>query len=442
MLYNFIFNLQQTNLMNTESITLPAKSLITILLVEDDETTRQMIRSVLQNQLDNVNIIEASNGEEALQQIDLLDEFCGVLNIDEGRHFDFLLLDLHMPKMDGVEFLRQLAQRRCRADQVVLISASDQNVLDATKLFAELQDFQVYKTLQKTQLPRALKALAIELSKHQHNHTLPADEAQRSRFPCTNFFNREMIQDGLDNHQIELFYQPKISVPQPDAIYLESLARWRHPQYGIVDPIDFIGVAEQSGLSDQLTQAVIDRALKDMLHWQQQGIQTHIAINLSYLNLYDVHLPERLANKVLALGLKPQYLTLEITESTKEKNLVSLLDILIRLRLKGFTLSIDDFGTGTSSMSKLDQLPFSQLKIDRLFVHNAPNDLKKMAMVTHTIAMAKELGLEVVVEGIETEQERAFFIEHGVDFMQGFLFSRPLEADQVLPWYKAFNPSR
>ncbi len=418
-----------------ESKTIPTKSLITILLVEDDPVTRQMIRGVLQKHLDNVNIIEANNGEDALQQIDLLDEFCSAFSIDEGRHFDFLLLDLQMPQMDGVEFLRQLAQRRCRADQVVLMSSSDQNVLDATKLFAELHNFQVYRTIQKTQLPRALVALALEFLQHPHGIAMPPHETHPPRFPCTNFFSADMVKEGLDKQQIELFYQPKMSVQHPTEMYLESLARWRHPQYGIVDPNDFIGVAEEFGLIDQFTQTVINRALNDMLYWQQQGKHPHVAINLSYLNLFDVHLPERLAKQVLSLGLKPQQITLEITESTKEKSLVSLLDILIRLRLKGFILSIDDFGTGTSSMSKLEQLPFSQLKIDRLFVHNAPNDLKKMAMVTHTIEMAKDLGLEVVVEGIETEQERIFFIEHGVDFLQGYLFAHPLEFDQVLTWY-------
>jgi EAL domain-containing protein (putative c-di-GMP-specific phosphodiesterase class I) len=207
----------------------------------------------------------------------------------------------------------------------------------------------------------------------------------------------------------------------------EALVRWRHPLKGLVSPIDFIPVAEETGLIVALGEQVLRMACRQIADWQQRGLPPlTVAVNLSPRQFRQADLVEAIAAILAETGVDPACLELEITESAAMQNADSTIAALQRLRAMGVSLAIDDFGTGYSSLSYLKRFPIDKLKIDRSFILGIPEDGDDTAIVQAIAAMAGSLGLKLLAEGVENEAQRAFLAAQGCAAAQGYLFGRPL----------------
>ena len=235
---------------------------------------------------------------------------------------------------------------------------------------------------------------------------------------------REAIRDrGLVMH-----YQPKVRLEDGGIVGLEALARWRHPELGVIAPDEFIPLAEQAGLIRALGAWALTEVVEQLRRWRTVGVQTRVAVNISALQLRDPDLPENLEVLFRRHRLDPSTLMLEITESSVMEDPERAIDILRRLTATGVRVSIDDFGTGYSSLAYLRRLPACELKIDRSLVSDVTRSEGDAVIVRSTIDLGHNLGMEVVAEGVESAETRRLLTEYGCDLAQGYLFSRPLTA--------------
>jgi diguanylate cyclase (GGDEF)-like protein/PAS domain S-box-containing protein len=245
---------------------------------------------------------------------------------------------------------------------------------------------------------------------------------------------------AVETGQFELHYQPQLDSRNGRIVGVEALVRWRHPQDGLVSPAEFIPVAEETGMILPLGEWVLDEACRQLRVWRDAGVaDVTMAVNLSAHQLHAAALLEQVAQTLEKHGLKGADLELEITESVAMHDPAASISRLKALRSLGVRLSIDDFGTGYSSLSYLKLLPIHTLKLDQSFVRDIETDSNDVAICTATIALAHNLGLAVVAEGVETEAQRLLLTSHHCDFMQGYLFSRPLLADAALAFIKGRN---
>jgi len=238
------------------------------------------------------------------------------------------------------------------------------------------------------------------------------------------------------------YYQPKVSVTTGEVVGLETLVRWRHPKDGLIFPDQFIGMAEQYGLIDDLTRAVLSEALPQARAWQDAGLSLRLAVNLSMDNLVSLSFLDYVVNLTTEAGVPPQQLVLEVTESRLMQDQRVSLEILTRLRLKRFRLSIDDFGTGNSSLAQLRDIPFDELKIDQSFVHGAWGNDTQRAMFDASVGLAQQLAMETVAEGVEDRADWNFLRQHHCDVAQGYFIARPMPAEDFPGWLADWEQRR
>lgn len=232
---------------------------------------------------------------------------------------------------------------------------------------------------------------------------------------------------------LSLAYQPKIRVASGAVSGVEVLARWDDEELGAVAPASFIPVAERAGLIDALTEGILAAAFQQWADWCEQGFAMKMAINVSALSLRDVTLPDRVQRMCMQAGMDCDLLTIEVTESAAQ-NAVALLDTLTRLRLKGIGVSLDDFGTGFSSLVQLRRLPYSEIKIDRCFVGDAATAAESRLIVKAIVDLAHTLGLTATAEGVENAATAALLRELGCDELQGFLVSPAIRGPAFVDW--------
>ena len=245
------------------------------------------------------------------------------------------------------------------------------------------------------------------------------------------------LRDAIDDNQLMLEYQPMVDFKSGKVLCAEALVRWRHPQFGIISPENFIPTAEQTGVIRPLTLWVIDRALAQTASWARLGINLHISVNLSVRSLQDRQLPGQVQKLVDKHGVDPQHVILEITESAIMCDPLTARRVMRRLANMGFHLSIDDFGTGYSSLAYLKQLPVDEIKIDKSFVTQMDRDENDAVIVRATIDLAHNLGLKVVAEGVESNDVWELLEMLGCDTAQGYFIHRPLESQELTVWINA-----
>jgi diguanylate cyclase (GGDEF)-like protein len=247
----------------------------------------------------------------------------------------------------------------------------------------------------------------------------------------------ELLRDlrvALERRQLELYYQPKIHAPSGEITGAEALLRWHHPTRGMVSPVTFIPLAERYGLINSLGRWVIDEACRQARAWRDQGLRMRVAINLSVHQLRQPDLATQIAAALQQHQINPDLLTCELTESSAMDDVDVTMRVLHQLDTVGVHLSIDDFGTGHSSLSYLRKLPADELKIDRSFVLDleTSEDARKVAVAV--INLAKALDMKVVAEGVETEGQNRILREFGCDQLQGYLFAKPMSAKALALW--------
>ncbi len=236
---------------------------------------------------------------------------------------------------------------------------------------------------------------------------------------------------ALERHELELYYQPIVGLKNGKIVGAEALIRWQHPQQGMISPVKFIPLAEQTGLIAPIGEWVLQTACQQTKRWQTEGLpRVRVAVNLSVRQFNQIDLSERLVRILEESGLDPSYLELELTESILVQNIALTIAKLNELKSMGVKISLDDFGTGYSSLSYLQQFPFDLLKIDRCFVQNINTNPTNAALTQAIIQMAHSLNLKVIAEGVETREELAVLYENKCDNIQGYLFSRPVKAEE------------
>ena len=237
---------------------------------------------------------------------------------------------------------------------------------------------------------------------------------------------------ALEREEFYLLYQPKFNLRTRCIQSVEALIRWKNPEQGIISPVDFIPLAEETGLIIPIGEWVLRHACRDAIKWRRAGLNLNVAVNLSAKQFRDVNLLETVLNALSAASLTPDFVELEITENALMEDNESTLKILRNLRENGINIALDDFGTGYSSMSYLKHIPLNTLKIDQSFVKELPYDRENFAIVLAIISMAKSLGYTVVAEGVETLEQAQMLNQLNCDALQGYFFSKPVDASEII----------
>jgi predicted signal transduction protein with EAL and GGDEF domain len=275
--------------------------------------------------------------------------------------------------------------------------------------------------------------VAMYAAKEEHSgHKLYAanlDRYSMRRLSVLSDFRRALASD-----EFVLHYQPVVELDGSQLRGAEALVRWEHPELGLLRPLDFIPIAEQSGLIGSLTRYVLERAIAECKSWRADGRDLAVAVNLSVRDLLDRDLPGQVASVLASYQLPPEALHLEITESMIMSDPDRALATVTRLRSLGVHISVDDFGTGYSSLSNLKRLPINQLKIDRTFVSSLSHDASDMIIVRSTINLGHDLGLQVIAEGVEDEMTLKRLAILGCDLAQGNYLGRPLPGSELAGW--------
>lgn len=329
---------------------------------------------------------------------------------------DVIVLDLSMPDSDGIELTRWLSEQGYSA-HLILISGVDKQILETTREIAAKRGLNVIGALQKPVSIDELDALLRMPSEGLDQGSTPAKSQT--------FADREIL-SALRSGQIHPHYQPKISLSQLVCSGVEALARWSHPVHGILGPNTFLPRLLALGHSDELASRMFSAAADDLAELRRDGFDVKVALNVEGEQLADSGFPDRMSDIATERGLKPSDFVLEVTEHGVVARLFNTIENVLRLRLRGFSVSIDDYGTGHSTMSQLQRLPFSELKIDKSFIDRLPNCAKSRSIVASTIELAHRLGLNAVAEGVETPDQTRTLAEMGCSSVQGFLLAKPM----------------
>jgi EAL domain-containing protein (putative c-di-GMP-specific phosphodiesterase class I)/FixJ family two-component response regulator len=350
----------------------------TVLLV-DDSAAQRAYAVALCHELGIPDVREASNGQEALALLAAM-----------TPPPDLLIIDLEMPTMDGPELLTRLGERGV-ASPIIVASSRERSLLHSVQDMGGGMGLCLLGVIQKPMRLDSLSAIlrnwdTVTDRRKQAASALPVDP--------------EALSAGIDRGEIVVHYQPQIAVHSGEVHGVEALARWNHPTLGLVHPDQFIPIAEEHGLIHRLTLQVM----------------------------------QEIAGLQQCFGLRAEQVVLEITETSLLRDLSVALAVLTRLRLRGFGLSLDDYGTGFSSMQQLARIPFTELKIDRSFVHGVHERETVQVMLRSALDMAKRLGLNTVAEGVESLQDWRLLQEYGCTFVQGWLMAKAMPAKELPVW--------
>lgn len=389
-----------------------------ILLIDDEDFARKLLAHQLAN-LGFRKVTPVTGGAEALALI------------AGGARFDIVLTDLQMPGMDGVEFVRALTQGGYDGE-LVLVSGEDKRILKTAEQLARAHGLRVLGWLKKPVAPERL----AEVLGHHADAIAPR--------PCADggCYEPDELRQAIATGQLVCHCQPKVSLADGTLAGVEMLVRWQHTRDGLVFPDCFIGVAEEYGLIDDLTRAVLRDALGQTRAWFDAGRDMHVAVNISMGNLNTLDFPDFVVAAAREMNVSLSSLVLEVTESRLMLDMRAPLDILARLRLKHVDLSIDDFGTGHSSLAQLRDLPFNELKIDRGFVHGAWRDAQLAAICEASLDIARKLGMRSVAEGVEDIEDWNFLRARGCEIAQGYFIARPMPMAALAEWLPEWEGRR
>ena len=394
-----------------------------ILVVEDDDFQRQLTVGMLRS-LGVLAVSESSNGRQALEFIRDAD----------SRPVDVTLCDLEMPEMDGMEFMRHVGQEGLET-AIVITSALDGKLLSSVARMAKMYGIRLLGTIEK---PVVVERIKEVLKKHYQA------EEPRQHTASSLTFGIDEICEGIRAGQFEPFFQPKVDLKSGRLSGAEALARWVHPQHGVLGPEVFISQLEQSGNIDDLTFSMLRKSALACRRFLEKGHPLTVSVNLSLRSLDNPLLADKITQLVRDEGLGLEYIILEITESAAMTDVAHALENLARLCMNGFALSIDDYGTGYSSMQQLTRIAFSELKIDQSFVKDFVDTPSMGVIVESSIDMARKLGMKSVAEGVETQQDWDMLNKIGADTAQGYYIAKPMDLEAFFNFVEnySFKPGK
>ncbi len=395
-----------------------ALGVMNVLLVDDDDYQRKLLHKML-------TVVGVGNVHHAADAKSALD-----MTAQLADRLDVVISDLDMPGIDGMEFLRLLADQKITAS-VLILSSKHQSILRSVNLMAKEYGLQMLGALPK---PASIDMLKNCLTGF-------VQQPRRTALVRAADIAVEDIRSGMDADQFEPFFQPKVDLRTRRIRGMEALARWCHPERGILPPGLFIDAMERNGMIDDLAWRMLDKSAIWLHEWGTAGLDFHVSINFSQASLTNVHVYDRIMEVISRHQLLPERFVIEVTESTAMTDIAHALECLSRLRMKGFGLSIDDFGTGHSSFQQLSRVPFSELKVDQAFVTGAMRQPHLRAVQESSIGMAKKFGLISVGEGIETQEDWDCLQQSGCDLGQGYFIAKPMEGTRFMGWAKAWNKS-
>ena len=336
----------------------------------------------------------------------------------KSANIDIIFCDLQMPNKDGIDMMEMLNQIGYRG-KVVLVSAMELTIVTAVRAMCETFSFEVLGKLLKpydeSQVVEMLRRSGLEPVKNSHFQQDICVQDQEFLF-------------ALAEGKVKNYYQPLADANSGEIIGYEALARWFHPIYGVLAPHNFLSIVERCHLSAELFDAVFSNALYDM---KNRGLKQHVSLNVDHDNLEDAEFANQFIARCQEHGISPDRFTIEITERDTFQTSPALYKNLLKFRMNGVTISIDDFGTGSSSLEKLAQLPFNELKIDRSFVQGLVHDPKKKNIVLAICALAKSLNISVVAEGVEDEVTLEAMRQYTVDVCQGYYIDKPMPLEAI-----------
>lgn len=328
---------------------------------------------------------------------------------------DVLILDLHLGDTDGIELLRYLSflNTSCK---VILISGYEERVLSIANKLGALHGLEMLTALQKPISISIVKDILEDIQKGNKN------------------FDAEDIQQAISNHELILYFQPKIAVKNNQIIGVETLLRWLRQNKALIMPDKFIPYVEQNNLINAVTLEVINVAMNAIPILQKHIPELIISINLSGKDLNDLEFPDKIADLIRKNKIPPEKICFEVTETAIMGQMKVAMEILTRLRLKGFLLSVDDFGTGYYSLIELRKMPINELKIDKSFVVDILKNKDDQVITKALIDLGHNLGLDVTAEGVESKEVFERMSDYNCDKVQGFYFSEALPLDQMENW--------
>jgi diguanylate cyclase (GGDEF)-like protein/PAS domain S-box-containing protein len=403
-------------------IAIPSPITVKRILVVDDDEFLLDLTSELLHQLGVGEVLQARDGAAALELVD-----------NPLARPDVILCDVNMAGMDGIELLRHLSARDYRGALIVM-SGSGEGLLASVGDLALVHGLNLVAVLRKPLVPDELLH-ALE-SMDPTRIDLPVEEVKGVRIGR---LTAEEVRDGIDGGCIDIHVQPKVSIRDRRVIGVEALMRWKDPTRGMLSPLAIIPLAESHGMIDDLTMEVYRQSVDCLVAWRAVGLDLKIAVNLSTENLLRLDLPDALAEIARTAGVPTTRIVLEITENRLMEKLSTGLEVIGRLRLKGFGVSIDDYGMGYSNLRKLKQLPITELKVDRSFVNGADRDSVLRVILGSSIALGHSLGLSVVGEGVEDQEVWDLLETLGCDEAQGYFVSRPMPAAEFPEWKERWD---
>ena len=425
-------------------------------MAEYDFLTGLPNRQQLQQQLDKI-LVDAGKVQHRVAVLCVgLDDFKGINEQFSYQTGDQLLLALSDRLRGHSGRLGSLA--RLGGDQFALVQADIEQPYEAAELAQNIlddleapfaldhQEIRLRATIGITLFPEDGDSTEKLLQKAEQTMTL-AKTRSRNRYQ---FYiasvdsemrrRRELekdLRDALVREQFYLVYQPQISYRNQRVVGVEALIRWNHPEHGLVPPDQFIPLAEQNGTIIAIGEWVLDQACRQLREWHDQGfLDLRMAVNLSTVQLHHAELPRVVNNLLQIYRLPPRSLELEVTETGLMEDISTAAQHLLSLRRSGALIAIDDFGTGYSSLSYLKSLPLDKIKIDKSFVQDLIDDDDDATIVRAIIQLGKSLGMQVIAEGVETAAQEAYIISEGCHEGQGYFYSKPLPARELLAYLK------
>ncbi|MDQ9169658.1 EAL domain-containing response regulator [Oxalobacteraceae bacterium R-40] len=388
-----------------------------VLILEDNEFDREVLATALAN-MGVGHIATAENGDEALDII-----------ANDKQGYDVVLCDLKTndtSSMDGVEFIRSVRQHRIGS--LVLMSGLQEDLFASVELLAAAYVAPLAGRIRKPFDPDDLRPILLRCPRYAE--TLPPGSIK----PFTRVWTKADLRMALKRAEFVPFFQPKVCLQTGRAVGAEMLARWMHPDLGILAPSQFIPLMERECMADELTEQLFRQSAILVRQWTEQGLNIHVAFNASPMTLQNVAIPNRWHAIANEQNLDTGMLTVEVTETAVAHNFHGLLETVTRLRMHGFGVSLDDFGTSYSSLQQLSELPITEVKIDRSFVMRAPTSSRAILIFDTIIDLARKLHLTTVAEGVETREAADFTHASGCGIGQGYFFGRPMPAMDFAAW--------